>query len=110
MDGGEVIVRIPVPNNKLVAFTLAGALLTAIIAGALAVPIDGLTQSGGQAGQSELTDSDTPQQVAAGVPTPDPNFTPAVQTQSGYEEDEHEELEDEHEEDEEEDDEHEEED
>lgn len=89
--------RIPVPNNKLVAFTLAGALLTAIVAGALAVPINSLTQSGGQADQSGLTASDASQQVAADAPTPNQNFTPAVQTQSSYEEDDHEEYE-EHEE------------
>lgn len=89
--------RLPVPNNKLVAFTLAGALLTAIVAGALAVPIDGLTQSGGQADQSGLTASDASQQVAADAPTPNQNFTPAIQTQPGYEEEEPEEDE-EHEE------------
>ena len=101
--------RIPVPNNKLVAFTLAGALLTTIVAGALAVPIDGLTQSEGQTNQSGVTASDAPQQVAADAPTPNQDFTPAVQTQSGYEEEEHEEYEEEHEEHEEEDEEHEEE-
>lgn len=93
--------RIPVPNNKLVAFTLAGALLTAIVAGALAVPIDGLTQSGGQADQAGSTASDIPQQAAADAPTPNQDFTPAVQTQAGYEDEEHEAYEDEHEEDEE---------
>jgi len=108
--------RIPVPENKLVAFTLAGALLTAIIAGALAVPIDGFTQSGGQADQSGSTATDAPQQVAADAPTPNQDFTPAVQKQSGHEEEheeyeeEHEEYEEEHEEYEEEDEEHEEED
>jgi NAD/NADP transhydrogenase alpha subunit len=103
--------RIPIPNNKLVAFTLAGALITAIIAGALAVPIDGTTQSGGQADQAGSTASDGPQQVAADAPTPNQDFTPAVKTQTGYEEEEHEEYEEEHEEyEEEEDEEHEEED
>jgi len=105
--------RIPVPNNRLVALTLAGALLTAIVAGALAVPIDGLTQSGGQVDQSGSTDSDAPRQVASDAPTPNQDFTPAVQTQSGYEGEEHEEYEEREEyeeEDEEEDEEHEEED
>jgi len=95
--------RIPVPNNKLVAFTLAGALLTAIIAGALAVPIDGPTQSGGQADQAGSTASDGSEQVAADAPTPNQDFTPTVQKQSGYEEEEHEEYEEEEEEHEEED-------
>jgi hypothetical protein len=74
---------VPVPKNKLVAFTLVGALLTAGIAGALALPSVGLAQVG------EQTD-----QAASDAPTPNQNFTPAVQTQSGYEEDEeHEEYE-----------------
>ena len=72
--------RIPVPNNKLIAFTLVGALLTAGVAGALALPGSGLAQVG------EPTDSkgiSASQQSAADAPTPNENFTPAVQTQSG---------------------------
>jgi hypothetical protein len=89
--------RIPVPNNKLVAFTLAGALLTAIVAGGLAIPGDGLAQ----ADSSSSNASDVSQEVAADAPTPNQEFTPAVQTQSGYEEEYEEEGEDdEHEEDE----------
>ncbi|WP_434531639.1 hypothetical protein ACODNH_20105 (plasmid) [Haloarcula sp. NS06] len=88
--------RIPVPNNKLVAFTLAGALLTAIVAGGLAMPGVGLGQTGGQSGgqsdPSGTSASDASQQVAADTPTPNQEFTPAVQTQSGYEEEEHEEY------------------
>lgn len=77
--------RLPVPNNKLVAFTLAGALLTGIIAGALAAPTGPLMQSREPAGQSGAAAADTPQPVAADAPTPNPNLTPAVQAQSGYE-------------------------
>jgi hypothetical protein len=103
----QLIMRIPIPNNKLVAFTLVGALLTAGIAGALAMPGGGLAQSGDQTSSASATASDASQQVAADAPTPNQNFTPEVQTQSGYEDEEHEEYE-EHEEDEEEDEEYEE--
>ena len=82
--------RVPVPNNKLVAFTLAGALLTAVVAGALAIPGGGLTQVGEQGDSPGTSASDASQQVAADAPTPNQDFTPAVQTQSGYEEEEHE--------------------
>ena len=85
--------RVPAPTNKLVAFTLAGALLTAIVAGALAMPGGGLTQSGELADPAGTTTSDASQQVAADAPTPNQDFTPAVQTQSGYEDEEHEEYE-----------------
>ena len=98
--------RVPVPNNKLVAFTLAGALLTTVVAGALALPGGlGLADE-----EPETSASDAPQQVAADAPTPNQDFTPAVQTQSGYEDEEHEgyEEEDEGHEEEDEDDEHEE--
>lgn len=88
---------VPVPRNRLVAFTLAGALLTGVVAGALAAPIGGRTRSGGQADQAGTTTSDAPRQAAADAPTPNPNFTPAVRTQSGYEEREHEDDHDEHE-------------
>jgi hypothetical protein len=101
--------RIPVPNNKLVAFTLAGALLTTVVAGALAMPSVGLGQVGEQSDSPGTSVSDAPRQVAADAPTPNQDFTPAVQTQSGYEGEEHEEYE-EHEEDEEHEEEHEEED
>ncbi|MDQ2074529.1 hypothetical protein RBH20_18535 [Haloarcula sp. H-GB4] len=84
--------RIPVPNNKLVAFTLASALLTAIVAGGLAMPGVGFGQTGGQSDSSGTSASDASQQVAADTPTPNQEFTPAVQTQSGYEEEEHEEY------------------
>jgi len=92
--------RIPVPNNKLVAFMLAGALLTAVVAGGLALPGVGLGQSSEQPDSPGTSESDTSQQVASDAPTPNQDFTPAVQTQSGYEDEEHEEYED-HEDDEE---------
>jgi len=85
--------RIPVPNNKLVAFTLAGALLTAVVAGALAMPGGGLAQAGEQGDSPGTSTSEASQQVAADAPTPNQDFTPAVQTQSGYEDEEHEEYE-----------------
>jgi len=90
-------VRNPVPANKLVAFTLAGALLTTVVAGALAAPIDGITQSGGQTDQSS-TAPDAAPQIAQDAPTPNQDFTPAVQTRSGYEDEDHEEYEEGHEE------------
>ena len=83
--------RVPVPNNKLVAFTLAGALLTAAVAGALALPGGGLAQAGEQTDSASTTAADASQQVAADAPTPTQDFTPAVQTQSGYEDEEHDE-------------------
>jgi len=89
---GDVIMRIPVPTNKLVAFTLAGALLTTVVAGGLAFPGLGLASSGDTASAPTGTNA-SEQQVAADAPTPNQDFTPAVQTQSGYEDDEHEEEE-----------------
>ncbi|MFC7059063.1 hypothetical protein [Halovenus salina] len=107
--------RLPVPKNKLVALTLVGAALTAVVAVALAAPLGGLAQAGGQDdvdGQSNVS------QVDADAPTPNQDFDPNVQTQSRYDEEgeeyeeheEDEEYEEEDEEYEEEDDEHEEED
>jgi len=84
--------RIPIPKNKLVAFTLAGALLTAIIAGALAVPIPGVTASGDTGDGSGMVSTGAPQ-TAADAPTPNQDFTPAVQTPASYEDEEHEEHE-----------------
>ncbi|WP_123538409.1 hypothetical protein [Halosimplex salinum] len=83
--------RVPVPTNKLVAFTLAGALLTAIVAGALAVPGGGLSQAGERTDSAGTTVSNASQQVDADAPTPNQEFTPAVQTRSGYEDEDHEE-------------------
>lgn len=86
--------RIPLPTNRLVAMTLAGALLTMVVAGGLAFPGLGL---------ASLSDSDTgvtasDQQAAGDAPQPNESFTPAVQTggdgESG-EDEEYEENEDE---------------
>jgi len=90
--------RVPVPQNKLVAFTLVGALLTAGVAGALALPDGGLSQAGEQPNSPDAPASDPSQQVTADGPTPNQEFTPAVQTQSGYEDEEHEEYEEDDEE------------
>ncbi|WP_181691822.1 hypothetical protein [Natronomonas sp. LN261] len=105
--------RIPIPNNRLVAFTLAGGLLTVLVATGLAFPglAPGLADSTGEATEAGV---DVTQQIPDGAPEPNQEFAPAVQTQSGYdehEEDEYEEdeyEEDEYEDDEYEDDEHEE--
>ncbi|WP_276277335.1 hypothetical protein [Haloarcula regularis] len=43
-----------------------------------------------QSDAPDATPSDASQQVAADAPTPNRDFTPAVQTQSGYEDEEHE--------------------
>jgi hypothetical protein len=83
--------RLPIPKNKLVAFTLAGALLTAVIAGGLAFPIPGVT-AGDTAGDSGTQSTGAPQS-ATDAPTPNQDFTPAVQTQTGYEGEEHQEYE-----------------
>lgn len=81
--------NIPVPNNRLVALTLAGALLTTVVAGGLAVPGLGLASPGDTASAPTGANA-SGQQVAADAPTPNQDFTPAVQTQSGYEDGEHE--------------------
>ncbi|WP_245154535.1 hypothetical protein [Halorussus marinus] len=88
------MVSIPVPDNKLVAFTLAGALLTAVVAGGLATSGGGLVQTDEQADSPGTPAS---QRVADDAPTPNQDFTPAVQTQSGYEDEEREDREEERE-------------
>ena len=88
--------QIPVPQNRLVEFTLAGALLTAVVAGALAMP-GGLAQAGEQSDTPGTSASDSPQRAAGDAPTPNQDFTPAVQSQSSNEDEEYE-AEDEHEE------------
>lgn len=80
--------RIPVPSKILIAFSLAGVPLTAIVAGDLAAPIDSPTEWK-QTDQSEPTASDASQQVATDSPAPNKDFTPAGQTQAGYEDEEH---------------------
>ena len=90
--------RVPVPTNRLVAFTLAGALLTAVVAGGLAFP--GLIPevSTDSPGDATSADTDATQRLAADAPEPNQAFTPDVQTQSSSEEHEEEEYEDEHDE------------
>ena len=90
--------RIPVPTNRLVSLTLAGAVLTGVVALALAAPGLGLVDS-------TMTDDGSPA-VASDAPTPNEDFTPAVQ--SGGDGGEHEDYEEEYEEHEEEYEEHEE--
>ncbi|WP_254831752.1 hypothetical protein [Haloglomus salinum] len=86
--------RVPIPRNRLVAFTLAGAVLTAVVAVGLAFPALGLTDD---PDSPSVGDSGT-NTVAPDAPTPNQNFTPAVSQPSSYEEEEHEdEDEDEHE-------------
>lgn len=81
--------RLPVPKNSLVALTLAGALLTAVVAVALTAPgAFGVTQTGPS---EPNTDGNA---LATDAPQPNESFTPAVQTQaSGEHEEEHEESE-----------------
>lgn len=68
--------RIPLPRNTLVALTLLGIALTAVVSVALAVPP---TQD--VAGSpAPSTDAGT---VTADAPTPNEGFTPAVQTATG---------------------------
>lgn len=75
--------RIPVPTNRLVAFTLAGALLTMIVAAGLAVP--GFGPAAQSTGDTSSTAPDAPQ--------PNENFTPDVQTGAEYEDEDYEEEE-----------------
>ncbi|QGX93821.1 hypothetical protein EI982_02980 [Haloplanus rallus] len=85
--------RLPVPNDRLVAFTLVGALLTTLVAGGLAFPGLGL----GQPSEPVGDDTSGSPQAGADAPTPNQGFTPAVRTQSGdvedHESEEHEEEE-----------------
>jgi len=79
--------QLPLPTNRLVALTLAGAVLTAVVAVGLASPsLFGADTAG-------ATGSDAPPgasaQLPPDAPTPNTQFTPAVQTPSG----EHEEYE-----------------
>ncbi|QFU84805.1 hypothetical protein [Natronorubrum aibiense] len=76
----------PLPTNRLVSLTLAGAVLTGVVALALAAPGLGL-------GVDSLTDENPT--VASDAPTPNEDFTPAVGTQGDdeHEDDEYEEHE-----------------
>lgn len=72
--------RAPLPTNRLVALTLVGALLTGVVAVGLALP-----GFGPAVAPDDPTSGDTAGNVAAaaGAPTPNPNFTPAVSGTSG---------------------------
>jgi hypothetical protein len=89
--------HIPVPNNRLVAFTLVGALLTTVVAVGLAVPGLGFGLGTDSPDEAIGTENSASQQIATDAPEPNQDFTPAVQTQSSYEE--HEEYEEKYEED-----------
>jgi len=78
--------RLPIPKNRLVAFTLVGALLTTVVAGALAFPGLGLVADRDSSAPS--VDVSTSEQIADDAPTPNRDFTPAVRTQSSHGEDE----------------------
>lgn len=60
--------RIPIPTDRLVALTLLGTVLTAAVAVSLAAP-------GALPGPSD----DDPAALPSDAPTPNPDFTPAVQ-------------------------------
>ena len=84
--------QIPVPTNRLVSLTLAGAVLTSVVALALAAPGLGF-------GVDSLTDNENPT-VASDAPTPNEDFTPAVQSGGGeHESEEYEEEYEDHDED-----------
>jgi hypothetical protein len=82
--------RMPVPTNKLVAFTLIGALLTTVVAGALAAPGGGIAGFADGTNGTDVGEGTGSQVTSADAPTPNENFTPEVQTSSAYEEEEHE--------------------
>jgi hypothetical protein len=83
--------RIPIPKNKLVAFTLAGAVLTAVVAVTLAFPIPGVTAWNDTGDGSRVTSVGVPQ-ATTDAPTPNQDFTPAVQTRTDYEDEEYDEY------------------
>ena len=81
--------RIPLPTNRLVAMTLAGALLTMVVAGGLAFPGLGL----GSLSDGDIGVTTGDQQAAGDAPQPNESFTPAVQTGGNGESGEDEEYE-----------------
>lgn len=80
--------RIPLPKNTLVSLTLVGAVLVAAVSLALAFPsaVPGMTTDK----MASNDNAGTGTSIASDAPTPNPDFTPAVQTQSGGEHEEHE--------------------
>lgn len=88
--------RLPVPKNKILLFTLAGALLTSAVAVGLAYPeLAGSTAT--ETGPSSASGSETLD--AADVPEPNRSFTPQVANRRYGEEEEHELYEERYEED-----------
>ena len=86
--------RIPVPRNRLVALTLLGIALTGVLTVVLANP----SVLGDDRSEQQPSASQASVGASGDVPTPNPNFTPAVQQQSAYEDHEEHEYE-EHEDD-----------
>lgn len=84
--------RNPIPRNRLVVLTLLGAVLTGVVAVGLAVPGLGLQQT-----DPGTVDAGAQATLPSDAPTPNENFTPAVQQTGGGGEHEEEEHEDEHE-------------
>ncbi|CQR53248.1 MULTISPECIES: hypothetical protein [Haloferax] len=86
--------RIPLPKHTLVALALVGALLTTVVAAGLVSPTllpgtDTQTPAAGDHAAAQSSDA----------PTPNPDFTPAVQSNGdGDGDEEHEEGGEEHEE------------
>ena len=91
-DSVDVTMNVPVPRNRLVALTLFGVVFTGLVSVTLAAPNLLPGDDGPDSGQGQ---SDA---LASDAPTPNENFTPAVQSQGGddgEDEEEHEEYEDE---------------
>jgi hypothetical protein len=80
----------PIPTNRLVAFTLAGAILTAAVAAGLAFPGLGFTLPTDTVNSAAEQDIASIDQVAEDTPEVNQDFTPDVKTESAYEEEEHE--------------------
>jgi hypothetical protein len=81
--------RLPLPRNRLVALTLLGAVLTALVAA-------GLVLAGDPVSQNDPVSVDR-SALAGDSPTPNPSFTPAVSSGGQYEEEHDEEEHDEEE-------------
>ena len=73
--------NVPVPRNRLVALTVFGVVLTGVVSATLASPT--LLLGDGGATDDAGQDSNA---LASDAPTPNENFTPAVQSQGGGEE------------------------
>lgn len=71
--------RLPIPTNRLVALTLLGAVLTTLLAA-------GLTAPSIFPGTDPTADPAQSGTLSADAPTPNPDFTPAIQRAPGGEE------------------------